>query len=213
MIIKEIKVRGHKKLLLLFAGWGMDEQLFNDYDPNGYDFMLVYNYSSLDFNTHNFKAYQEIKVLAWSLGVWAASQVLERCHLPVSSSSAINGTITPIDNNKGIPEAIYKGTLTQLSEASLFKFRRRICGTADCLSRFLAKAPKRSLEDLKFELEAVYQGSKHMPVSKFQWGKAFISKNDLAFPTKNQLYAWDSIPNIVINEPHYPENLFRDLLS
>ena len=213
MILQKIKVQGHKKLLLFFAGWGMDEQLFLHYDPKGFDFILVYNYSRLDFDYTVLKGYNEIKVLAWSLGVWAASQVLQGMDLPVRSAVAINGTIWPVNDKKGIPAGIYEVTMCQLSQASLLKFRRRICGSKEVLERFLAIAPKRSLEDLKAELIAVYALSTKVAPSNFQWERAFISSRDLTFPTQNQRLAWQNTPYTLMDEPHYPGRLFKALLS
>ncbi|ULT22772.1 hypothetical protein KUH03_26115 [Sphingobacterium sp. E70] len=36
----------NKKLVLFFAGWGMDEHLFSGYARSGQDLMIAYDYSS-----------------------------------------------------------------------------------------------------------------------------------------------------------------------
>lgn len=48
------------------------------YRPRGYDLMVVYDYSTLDFDENQLSGYNEIKVIAWSMGVWAAAQVLQK---------------------------------------------------------------------------------------------------------------------------------------
>ena len=63
----------HPRLLLFFAGWGADETPFKGYQPADSDYMLCYDYRTLDFDTSLLKTYQEINVIGWSMGVWAAS--------------------------------------------------------------------------------------------------------------------------------------------
>ena len=71
------------RLLLFFAGWGMDEHPFLQYAPQDSDFMICYDYRTLDFDTSPLTGYTVIDVVAWSMGVWAASQVLSKVSLPI----------------------------------------------------------------------------------------------------------------------------------
>ena len=92
-----------KHLLLFFAGWGMDETPFRHIHPAECDWMICYDYHSLEFDTTLIQAYSKISLIAWSMGVWAASQVMKQYpSLPVSQSTAINGTLYPIHETKGI---------------------------------------------------------------------------------------------------------------
>ncbi len=90
----EIKTINHnsKKLILLFAGWGMDERSFSHLSGGEeYDIITIYNYTDfklkfckiLNCNQtalhHNcpiyrtFSNYSEIYIVAYGTGVWAAS--------------------------------------------------------------------------------------------------------------------------------------------
>ena len=60
---------GNPRLTLLFSGWGGEESLFSCYRPAGSDYMLCWDYRSLDFRPGLLAGYREIKVVAWSLGV------------------------------------------------------------------------------------------------------------------------------------------------
>ena len=40
----------HPRLLLFFAGWGADETPFKMYRPAASDFMVCYDYRTLDFD-------------------------------------------------------------------------------------------------------------------------------------------------------------------
>lgn len=218
MIIKNITPANpsghlHKKLFLFFAGWGMDENPFKAYQVPEHDFMVVYDYSSLSFDDAVLKPYDEIKVVAWSMGVWAASQFLKNNCYPVTESVAINGTHFPVDDRKGIPTRIFTATLDGLNENTLYKFRRRMCGSADALKRFLDKAPKRDMESLREELDSIGKLSLSLPPSRFEWNKVYIGNRDMIFPVGNQTAGWEGIGYILTDEAHYPEKLWEEIFN
>ncbi len=99
------------RLTLFFAGWGMDECPFMDYCPENSDLLVCYDYRSLDFDFTLLQGYQEIRLIAWSMGVWAASMVLQDMDLPICERVALNSTVTPVDDLKGIPQQVFEGTL------------------------------------------------------------------------------------------------------
>ena len=128
---------GHPRLLVFFAGWASDPTPFQDYRPAGRDYVVCYDYRTLenDFIPHG--TYHEADIVAWSMGVWAASHVVPMLDVPIGKSIAINGTPYPIDAGKGIPPAIWQGTLDNLSPLSLHKFTRRMCADTEAFHRFL----------------------------------------------------------------------------
>ena len=147
-----------KHLLLFFAGWGMDETPFRHIHPTECDWMICYDYRSLEFDTTLIQAYSKISLIAWSMGVWAASQVMKQYpSLPVSQSTAINGTLYPIHETEGITPSVFEGTLQGLNAQTLLKFQRRMCGSAADYKAFQTIAPKRPVEELKEELAAIRQ--------------------------------------------------------
>ena len=98
----------HPRLLLFFAGWGADETPFKDYQSADSDNMLCYDYRTLEFDASLLKEYREINVIGWSMGVWAATQVMGKLQKTdtapvIKNSIAINGTPYPIDDTYGIP--------------------------------------------------------------------------------------------------------------
>ncbi|MDR0430324.1 MAG: DUF452 family protein [Tannerellaceae bacterium] len=202
-----------QKLLLFFAGWGMDENPFAEYCNTDCDFMITYDYDSLSFDDTFLKSYNEIKIVAWSMGVWAASQLLQDKDFPVVESTAINGTIFPIDDKKGIPDKIFDATLNNLNENTLYKFQRRMCGSSDALKRFLDKPPTRGIDSLRKELTSIGKSALSPNASNFNWSKVYISNRDKIFPPENQLRAWEGANYTVIDEEHYPEKLFKELFD
>lgn len=202
----------HPRLLLFFAGWGADETPFKDYRPAESDFMLCYDYRTLDFDATGLDAYREINVIGWSMGVWAASRVMPQLALPVASSIAINGTPYPSDEHLGIPPAIFRGTLDGLTGASLHKFLRRMCADGTAFKAFLQVTPRRPLEELKEELAEIERMG---PAPMFHWQQAVVGSADRIIPPANQLQAWQkrNTPVRQTEDAHYQEELFRYYLQ
>ena len=71
------KTPGSGTLTLLFGGWGSGAELFAECRPKDSDLMLCYDYHDLDFDPGVLKEYSSIRVVAWSMGVWAASRRTE----------------------------------------------------------------------------------------------------------------------------------------
>lgn len=223
----------HPRLLLFFAGWGADETPFKAYRPEQCDFMICYDYRTLDFDSSDLKEYREINVIGWSMGVWAASQTMQRLSLPIANRIAINGTPYPIDEQKGIPPVIFRGTLDGLTGASLHKFLRRMCADSAAFKAFLEVTPRRPLEELKEELAAIGKRIADLnttdtnlnttdtdlnlvnPKERFHWQQAVVGGNDRIIPPANQLQAWKECGTPVHQtaDAHYQEELFHHYLQ
>jgi biotin synthesis protein BioG len=150
-----IQHTGAHRLLLFFAGWGMDGAPFAAYRPAGRDFMVCYDYSDASFDASLIAGYDEVDVVGWSMGVWMAARSLSLAGIAVKSAIAINGTMFPVDAERGIAPEIFHGTLDGISDATLMKFRRRMCGGAAGYKSFMETAPQRSLESLRTELDVI----------------------------------------------------------
>ena len=207
--------RNNPNLLIFFAGWGMDAHPFMECHPTNYDFMICYDYRSLQFDATILKHYQCIDIVAWSMGVWAATQAQLPENLPYGKRIAINGTTYPINDETGIPTAIFNGTLISLSKATLTKFQRRMCGNIDNFKYFQLMNPHRSLESLRVELAAIGNQFKLLPPKSFHWDEAHIGLEDRIFPPQNQQEAWQ-MANVKItigNEAHYDKQIFINYLE
>lgn len=209
-----IQQKNYPRLTLFFAGWGMDEYPFIDYCPVDSDLLLCYDYRSLDFDLTLLQGYQEIHLVAWSMGVWAASVVLQHVDLPVRESMALNGTMTPVDDSKGIPWAIFERTLEGMNDAALEKFIRRMCLKRENTAAFLARRPKRSVAELKEELQRIGEQYASCGVPDFKWKQAVIGRDDLIFTPASQRNAWRDTGTEMIEQdiPHYSEEMLRNIL-
>lgn len=176
--------------MLVYAGWSTDESAFASLRSEGYDIAVASDYTNLTPLIIN--DYDEIVLLAWSLGVHAAE--LTASKLPLTLTIAVCGTPTPADDRMGIPTAIWKATAEGLTETSLIKFRRRMGAT------WLPRG-SRTIDSLKAELLAFPSAA-----VSFRWDRAIIASNDRIFPPANQLRAWQGRAEVTeIEASHTPD--------
>lgn len=201
------------RLTLFFAGWGMDEHPFMDCCPTDSDLLVCYDYRSLEFDFSLLQGYRDIRLVAWSMGVWVASVVLQDAAVSLGERIALNGTVTPIDDRRGIVQGVFEKTLEGLNELTLEKFIRRMCLRKENLAAFLSKRPQRPVEELKEELRKIGEQVKAGAVPRLEWGRAVIGTDDLIFPAANQRNAWQT--GVEVTEyavPHYSEEILKGLL-
>ena len=206
MNIDFLRRAGCPTLELFFAGWGMDSRPFAwaaDSPHTAHcDFAVCYDYSDMTLDAEALRPYSEVRVRAWSLGVYAASLVLPGLHCAVSSALAINGTLTPVDDTLGIPVAVYDATLENLSAESVDRFNRRMCGAHRAV--FEARRPVRTVDSLLTELRHIRECAARTDRAQFtDWNMAVLSKKDRIFPIANMRKAWSAIPVLELDEPHY----------
>ena len=221
MNIDFLRRSGSPTLELFFAGWGMDSRPFawaaDSPHTANCDFAVCYDYTHLNFpgaESHGPVAagenwaradvcrYSEVRVRAWSLGVYAASLVLPGMGCTISSAVAINGTLCPVDDELGIPLAVYDATAASLSAESLERFNRRMCGAHRAV--FEARRPLRSVDSLRAELLHIRDCAADRGRAQFAgWTKAVLSSRDRIFPIANMRRAWAETPMLELDEPHY----------
>ena len=204
---------GNDRLLLLFSGWGGEPALFDAPSDDGCDCMVCWDYSSLDFDAAVLARYASVRLLAWSMGVWAAAQTFAGNESVLDMKIAVGGSETPVDDACGIPEAIFRGTLERFSPVTLAKFRHRMCGTADGVKGFLARHPQRTVDELHSELAAIAEMVSSRPVRRLHWDKSVIGTRDNIFPAANLRRAWEGAPTIAVDAAHWDAGLFAALID
>lgn len=212
-------------LLLIFGGWGSWPGLFSEYSfPDGYDVMLCYDYRSSGFNKDLLAGYGHVRIVAWSMGVKVASIIMSGTVLAPSvscaDSIAVNGTMFPVDDSRGIPENVFAGTLERMGAPVLEKFLRRMCGKD--LGYYKERMHDgrypldRSVENLKEELASLrtFVQENASCGTGFRWTAAVVGRGDLVFPAANQFRAWEGTGVRVVGTDcaHYDRDLFGSLL-
>ncbi|TKG96603.1 DUF452 family protein [Puteibacter caeruleilacunae] len=192
------------RLILFFNGWGMDEQVIKNV-LGDYDVLTLSAYHVKgELPIEQIKKYNEIYVVAWSMGVWVADCSTELEELSVKKYIAINGTPKPIDNQLGIPERIFKGTLDTLNERNRNKFQMRMFGGVKEFAAATDVLPKRELKEQTEELQYFWDQAKDHHGNK-SWDKAFVGSNDLIFPADNLSQYWNLASKTeVLEMPHFP---------
>lgn len=189
MIVTRITDNNRSRLLLIFAGWGMDGGPFAHLIRDDYDLWVAHSYDSPG-HINGLDNKQEICVVAWSFGVIEAARFIQsNAHRPITLRVAINGTLHPVDDQHGIPGDIFNGTLNSLSDRTLYKFYRRMCGDADTFAQFMSTKPQRTLDSLADELRHI-ASLPHINNGNPLWDTIYVSSRDAIIPPANQLNAW-----------------------
>lgn len=204
------------RLLIFFAGWSASPELFTRLKAdNDTDVMICWDYREMTFN-EDLSGYQEIHLIAWSMGVRMAELTIGGRYT-FASATAINGTPCPIHDTFGIPEKIFYGTLDNLTAEGIKRFNRRMCGSREQLARY-ETYPLRPLDEVRDELLQISRLCNGLPSASntpdpysISWTRAVISTDDLIFPTANQHAYWnDRCPEITqITASHYPFYLWK----
>lgn len=205
-----LQEKTERKLILFFAGWGMDHNPFRHLSGGDHDVILFYDYKRFGFGEcvtsllNLFHNYSQITVVAYSLGVWGASRTFEKFHHALQNTLrqteinkilkklgpciAINGTLFPINKTWGIPSDIFSKTIENLPEG-LDKFNLRMCGNRECYQRYTTCSPARTAVEIKEELIAIENNIS--VTNALPWRHALISDTDYIFPTANQRTFWE----------------------
>ena len=211
MNIDFLRRSGSPTLELFFAGWGMDSRPFawaaDSPHTADCDFAVCYDYTDIQLDKVNqanakIHGYSKVRVRAWSLGVYAASLVLPDMGCAISTAVAINGTLWPVDDELGIPHAVYDATAANLTAESLERFNRRMCGAHRAV--FEQRRPLRSVDSLRAELLHIRECAADRTRPQFTgWTQAVLSSRDKIFPIANMRRAWAATPQLELDEPHY----------
>lgn len=194
-----------KKLILFFNGWGMDHSAVSHLENSGYDIIEFHDYRIIDFEEREYSTYKEVYLVAWSLGVWAASCALEKSSLPITKSIAINGTQNPVHPKEGIHPAIFEGTINGWNEKNKTRFLRRTIGSKNKFESYVSKFGERKLENQKEELISLYLQIKNGKTIDFKFDTALIGNKDTIFTSQNQLNQWEGKSKLIhFKMPHYP---------
>ena len=202
-----VKREGNTRLILIFAGWGSNANLYKNIEVPGWDTLVSFDYDGKPFPEELLAGYTTIYLFAWSLGVAASVMFLDNS--VITKRIAINGTTTPVSDNYGIPVAIFNGTEQTLNERNLNKFRLRMAGSKAILDSITPLLPVNpDIEELKRQLRLFKTLSLSTSSAKgnIQWDRVYISDNDMIFPSDNQSAAWDRenvAETIHLDSPHY----------
>ena len=174
---------------------------------------MVYDYTDLNSDQDQhilLDEYEEIVLIAWSMGVWAGQQLFCSVASKFKAAIAVNGTLRPIDDQFGIREDVVQATLDNLDEKQRLKFYYRMCRNRVLYRRFLDNQPLRNIENQKDELAALLKSTRNQSIEESIYDCAIVSERDLVMPTKSQLNYW---PEKMVHRVDGSHFLFYDFSS
>ncbi len=189
--------------IIIFLGWGMDSRPFADLHKDGYDIILAWGIPDNNSKSRYdelISQYDNVVVIAWSYGVAVADKFISEAE---ALRIAVNGTVTPVDNETGIPKHIFAITLRSVSETNMRRFYLSVSGISKLRKHFMSHLPQRSIESLKEDLEAYSHIRSDKP--NRMWDKAYIADNDAIIPPANQCKAWEGFEVVHTSESHLPD--------
>lgn len=206
------------RLIIFFAGWGMDWRPFTHLAPERADVLFLYDYRDLtlpaDVCAYGEK-YTHIDIAAWSFGVWVCARLHAQLPRP-QQCVAIAGTLRPCDETFGITPRMLMLTEEKFSDITREKFVQRMCGDADTYARYCAIAPQRTLEEQKEELRYLIETMTHEPTPENIYTHALICTQDVIIPSARQKAFWQTEAHTEVTAPHFPFfqwNKWQDIFS
>jgi pimeloyl-[acyl-carrier protein] methyl ester esterase len=208
------------QLVVVYGGWGTDENVFTPLCNDEFDFIMFYNYSADEaLVLPEMKTYSKITLIGWSLGVWAAEYLSPRTGIKPDVTIAVNGTPVPADDSYGIPLNIFEGTLNNITEENMEKFYLRMFGDKKTYKLNHDRIPSRTVKSLHDELRWLYNRIMEQKEPGFKWNNAVISEFDRVFPSKNLIDYWkkeEETKLIILPKSHYlfhEWNSFTDFIQ
>ncbi len=200
--------QNNKNLVVFFAGWSFDYYPFVALNTDGYDVLFVYDYNDLDApeELKDFSQYENKTLITWSMGVFSAF-LLKNLFKDFNYKLAINGTVTPVDDECGIPVKMFELTLKHAQKGLEGKFYQNVFLTDEEYELYNTYPVRREIQNRVAELENLYNLIKNTDVvyEKF-YDLAIVSDFDKIIPPKNQQasHKRNNTPVITVPYGHYP---------
>ncbi|MDO4674205.1 pimeloyl-ACP methyl esterase BioG family protein [Campylobacter sp.] len=178
-------------LIVVFGGFASHPSHFSHLKSQK-NVLLFFDYEdfSLEFD---FKAFENITLIAFSMGVCVASKMMRS--LPLGAKIALNGTNQPIDRNLGIHPGIFRKNLENFS---LKAFKKSLLAEREKLAQDFEFKDEAGLKKELGNLLDFCQKERHLA---FEWDRVYASAHDEIFPTKAIKKSFGA--PIFLNEPHF----------
>lgn len=205
----QLNKQNNKNLIVFFAGWSFDEKPFGKLVCDGFDILFIYDYNELNLpkELENLQNYEHKYLLAWSMGVFVAYE-FRKLFENFDYKIAINGTITPVDNEFGIPVKMFELTLKHAATGLAGKFYQNVFKNSEEFEMYSKTPVKRTIENRVSELENLYNIIKMKDYKKAEsfYDCAIVSDFDKIIPPKNQIASHQKNNEPIITLPfgHFP---------
>ncbi|MFT6659811.1 pimeloyl-ACP methyl esterase BioG family protein [Maritalea sp.] len=193
MQIEWVKQDHNKDVIVVFGGWAVGFAPLAHLEGD-FDILFVSDFRDIAADLPDLSRYEKKLLVAFSFGV-AAYARWQADHIdPFTLKIAINGTVTPVDRQFGIPPIIMQKTIDALDPESLQAFLMRCFGERQ---PFL----EADIDALKDELIIVQQRGSAAPM---QFDKIIVSDKDRIFLSANLKRAYEGENVATVQGPHIP---------
>jgi biotin synthesis protein BioG len=196
-------------LIVFFAGWSFDYNPFLNLSTQNNDVLMIYDYNEVEIPQvlQELNDYKRKTLITWSMGVFIG-YLLKDLFKTFDKKIAINGTITPVDDEFGIPKKMFELTLKHAQKGLEGKFYQNIFKTEEEYKKYEEFQVQRSIENRVNELENLYSLIKiknGINYEKF-YDFAIVSEFDKIIPPKNQLASHNknNVPTVILPYGHSP---------
>jgi len=209
-----INKNNNSSCILFFNGWGLGLNAVKHLKSKDYDICVIQNYDDNNILDESDFVYDNIYVVAWSLGVCVADVFLSNTSLSICKSIAINGTPYGMHDVWGISENIFCLTMKTWNQRNSLKFNMRMSGGMSEYKILKDYFTSRQVDEQRIELDKLYSFISKRKNSSLSslclWNKVYVSSNDLIIPSINQISYWKENAKIEkINSGHYPFHRFE----
>lgn len=201
--------QNNENLIVFFAGWSFDNNPFSDFEAGQYDVLMVYDYNDLDIpeGLKTLSQYKNKTLITWSMGVFVAYELRELFR-DFDYKLAVNGTVTPVDDEFGIPVKIFGLTLKHASKGLEGKFYQNVYQTEEEFARYSKTPVMRTIENRVSELENLYNLIKNKKEPKYEkfYDFAIVSDFDKIIPPQNQIasHKRNNVQVVTVPYGHFP---------
>ncbi|MEP2718249.1 pimeloyl-ACP methyl esterase BioG family protein [Pseudophaeobacter sp.] len=182
-----------REAIVVFGGWAVGPEVFTHL-AGDQDVLFIQDYRSLEMDLPDLSGYAHVSLLAWSFGVAAYGHWQAGRADPFDRKVAVNGSLSPVDRDTGIPPVALRKTIKTLSTESYQLFLSRAFGSAQ-------PAAVTDVEARKAELLAVEARG---PAPDPGFDRVWISSRDKIFPPANLARAWAGQGMRQCEAPHMP---------
>jgi len=170
------------------------------------DIVMIYNYDLLDpfFLSELNQKYEQLHLVAWSMGVWVAATIFSRDFHLFATRTAINGTLTPIDDEKGIKKRDVDEMIGNLSLTNLQRFYHDMFIDEAEAAKFIANSPNRTLNSIRQELVSLKKHYGQLGPAPDIYNTKIVGSRDRIFPSRSQVRSWSRDNCKIMPIPHYP---------
>ena len=184
----------------------MDPAPFRSIPVIEHDLLMVYDYREIEpaAMIRLTEQYDSLHLVAWSMGVWVAGKFFSDYKDRFTSSMAINGTLSPINDQFGIPVKAFDTMINDFSPTVLDAFYRDMFDQQDQAGQFFSTRPNRSPESILSELQTLRHLYTEQGPGDDIFDRKIVGSRDRIFPARSQQRCWGKENCERIQAAHFP---------